>query len=690
MAEKTILTTDIFHTLFNSMDQGFCVLEMIHNETGKPADLLYLESNPAFDRIAGTAVTGKKVSDFDGRLQSFWFDIYQNVLNTGAPARLEYKAVETGCWYAVFVSRIGEEGSKQITGIFTDITERKLADERTAYFVKLNDATRYIQNPVALQQIAMQVLGEYLGVNRAFYGELQDDDTLVIGPGYADGLPPIEGQLSIDDFGSELMGIFNTGKNVVIHDLYSDSPILPTVKAAFDGIGIRAAIGVPLVKSGKAHAVLSVHQSEPRKWTENEIKLVEETAERTWAAVEWAKTAAILSESEQKYRTLFETIDDGFALVELERDASGKITDIIYRETNPAFELHTGLKDVIGKKVTGLLPNMSESVLKIIRQVADTGIPQRNEYYQVDLGRWYNVRHSRVGGPESAYVVAVFSDITARKNAEKELNDFNTLLETQVAERTATIRKNENDLRDTNKHLQLIINQLESFNHIASHDLQEPLRKIQIFASRLSETGQDDLRRGVFLEGIQNASGRMRNLIDDLLAYSRLGSKETFKRVDLNKTLEQVRNDYELLIADKKAVIESDHLPVISAVPFQMRQLFANLVSNSLKFSIRNPVIKISCRVAKGHDFESTFPLKPEMEYVQITFADNGIGFDNEYKDKIFYLFQRLPAQEKISGTGIGLSIVEKAVKEHQGFIDASGEKGTGAVFTIYLPLKQK
>ncbi|AWA31265.1 hypothetical protein HYN48_14830 [Flavobacterium magnum] len=689
MAQKPVLTNDIFHSLFHSMDEGFCVLEMLYDDNKKPADLLYIEANPAFERIAGMPVTGKKVSEIVGDLQPFWFETYETVIQTGAPLRIEYQGSQTGHWYSVFASRIGGDGSIRITGIFNDITERKRADERQAYFLKLNDAIRYIQDPVMLQQAAMRVLGEYLDVNRAFYGELQGDDLLVIGPGYANGLPLIEGRLSVDDFGQELMGIFHSGQNVLINDLHADASMLPAVKASFEGIGIRAAIGVPLVKNGKAHAVLSVHQSAPRHWTENEIKLVEETAERTWAAVEWAKAEEELRESEEKYRTLFETIDDGFALFELERDASGKVIDIIYRETNAAFAVHTGWKDAVGKRVTELLPNMRHGVLERIQAVADTGLPQRHESYQPDLDRWYDVRHSRVGGPGSSYGVAVFRDITARKKAEAELNEFNTMLESQVTERTATIRKNEEELRDTNKHLQLIINQLESFNHIASHDLQEPLRKIQIFASRLGETGQDDLRKAVFLEGIQNASGRMRNLIDDLLAYSRLGSKETFRRVDLNKILEQVRNDYELLIADKKAIIESDDLPIVSAVPFQMRQLFSNLVSNSLKFSMRHPVITIRSKVGKGQDFTTAFPLKADMEYVELIVADNGIGFDNEYKDKIFNLFQRLPAQEKISGTGIGLSIVEKAVKEHKGFIDASGEKGKGAVFTIYLPLKQ-
>lgn len=250
--------------------------------------------------------------------------------------------------------------------------------------------------------------------------------------------------------------------------------------------------------------------------------------------------------------------------------------------------------------------------------------------------------------------------------------------------------KTENDLRIKNQELKRSNVELESFNRVASHDLQEPLRKIQMFISRFDEAEKDKLsKRGRdYFDKIYNVAARMQSLIHNLLAYSRIDSThEDFEKIDLNEVLRKVQEDYAERIRDVKGEIVWEKLPMVQGVAFQLEQLFGNLISNALKY--RNPKLapKITLEFEKldqkqiPEDF-----LKRSKQYYKISIADNGIGFNNENADKIFEVFQRLHQKTEYSGTGIGLAICKKIVENHHGHIHASSELGKGSVFTVYLP----
>jgi hypothetical protein len=242
------------------------------------------------------------------------------------------------------------------------------------------------------------------------------------------------------------------------------------------------------------------------------------------------------------------------------------------------------------------------------------------------------------------------------------------------------------------QNLELVRNnkELSAFNYAASHDLQEPLRKIQTFISRLedkeavnfSESGHQ------YLERIKSASARMRLLIDDLLQFSRTNKPEKeFVVADLNELFENAKQDVAEIVLDKKAKITSETLPKIPVIVFQMQQLFLNLLTNSLKYSKKGtaPIIKIGYSKVKVTD-EPDLEKATKNNYHKITFSDNGIGFDQKYAKTIFDLFNRLHNKQDYSGTGIGLSICKKIIENHKGFIFAKGEKNVGSVFTVYLP----
>ena len=246
-------------------------------------------------------------------------------------------------------------------------------------------------------------------------------------------------------------------------------------------------------------------------------------------------------------------------------------------------------------------------------------------------------------------------------------------------------------LEERNFELERNNNELSAFNYAASHDLQEPLRKIQTFISRLEEKEADKFSDAghQYLERIKSASVRMRLLIDDLIQFSRTNKPDKeFVITDLNELFENAKQDVALAILEKKAQITSDTLPEALVISFQIQQLFLNLLSNSLKYNKEGKPPIITINYSKVNAKEEPVLVKASKTYYhKIIFTDSGIGFEQEYSEKIFDLFNRLHEKEDYSGTGIGLSICKKIIENHKGFIFAKGEVNVGAVFTIYLPL---
>ncbi|HYG50774.1 MAG TPA: ATP-binding protein [Flavobacteriales bacterium] len=241
-----------------------------------------------------------------------------------------------------------------------------------------------------------------------------------------------------------------------------------------------------------------------------------------------------------------------------------------------------------------------------------------------------------------------------------------------------------------NLELQRINKELQSFNYVASHDLQEPLRKIQLFTHRILEKGKDSLSEETagYFERILISASRMQKLIEDLLTFSQTtADKENFASCDLNVALEEALSNLTEAIKEKKAEIKAGRLPVVNGMQFQISQLFLNLVGNAIKYTKDNepPKVHITFKNVKGSQLGVLFPANDN--YVEISIADNGIGFDQLNAEKIFGLFQRLHTKDKYSGTGIGLAICKKIMHNHNGYIKAESDEGKGSTFKIYFPV---
>lgn len=239
---------------------------------------------------------------------------------------------------------------------------------------------------------------------------------------------------------------------------------------------------------------------------------------------------------------------------------------------------------------------------------------------------------------------------------------------------------------------------LQQFAYIASHDLQEPLRKIQSFGDLLRRGYADQLGEGVdYLIRMQSAAGRMSTLIKDLLTFSRIATElETHSAVSLGQLVQLVLTDLELTIAETGALVNVGDLPTVVGDAAQLNQLFTNLLSNALKFRRVDdggvpvtPRIEISSRSVRARELPETVkPSRAVDWYYQIDVADNGVGFDEKYVDRIFQVFQRLHGKSEFAGTGIGLAICEKVAVNHGGAITATSQPGQGATFRVFLPMQ--
>ncbi|MBA3647113.1 MAG: CHASE3 domain-containing protein [Chitinophagales bacterium] len=372
---------------------------------------------------------------------------------------------------------------------------------------------------------------------------------------------------------------------------------------------------------------------------------------------------------EELLKSVLDASPSGIQSFQSLRNHTGKIIDFRLLQANKtSYDLLPSLPRALeGKTMLQLYPeNLKDGLFDKYVNVVETGVPINIEHSSQSEKRkkWYHIIGAKLG---DGFTITI-TNITESKKMKNDLEN------------------SMNALRRNNK-------ELEQFAYVASHDLQEPLRKILAFIDRLRSKALSSLNEESisYMDRISIAADRMRTLINDLLTYSRSGKEEAeLKEINLNVLLPQILSDLEVIIQQKQATITLESLPVLDAIETQMRQLFQNLIINAIKFSSPNRLVKVLIRSEYLKSITGNIITKDQLNNdssCRIYVEDNGIGFNNQYAQKIFQLFQRLHGRSEYEGTGIGLAICKKIVSLHHGTIVAEGKPGEGAVFIITLPL---
>jgi PAS domain S-box-containing protein len=301
-------------------------------------------------------------------------------------------------------------------------TQKRAHIPSDAFLLQLADALRPLADPVVIQETAVRVLGEHLGSDRAYYVEVdQERREYVVEREWR--------RVSVDSHASRYpvdqwpMPWPGDGEAWVVRDVDDEPAISGDQRASFRGHDIGACIVLPLVKGGQLVAALAADSRQPRDWTDGDVGLLVETAERTWAAVERARAEAALRAREERYLALYNSIDQCFCTIELAFDSSGSATDYRFLEISPSFARHTGIDDASGRWIREIVPDHDEHWFEIYGQVARTREPSRFEHYSTPIGRWWSVYAFPIEAPELRRVGVLFSDITDRKNADDELRE---------------------------------------------------------------------------------------------------------------------------------------------------------------------------------------------------------------------------------------------------------------------------
>ena len=919
---------DKYRALVDSIDQGVNTIEVIFDEQDKPIDCRILEINPAYTKMTGLQrdIVGKGFREFMPTFEEHIMERYGRIALTGEPNRFEEYVSALDSWFDCYAFRVGDEGSHKVTIVFKNITERKKeedkikfqahlinnvhdaiiasdenytitywnrmaenmfgwtageaigkhsedllqtkvpgcsresgiakmfkdnyydgeaiykhkdgseiytvvhatvirgnngrvkevissfrditrqrwvekelteSEKRQSFQLKLSDALRPLANPKEIQAISVRLLGEHLAANHVHYAEVVGD-YVIVHHAYGNGLPPMIGRFRYMDFGERLIATYRSGKTAVCYDIDLDPTITKDEAAVLRGSGIRAYVAVPLVKHGEWVTVLGVDSMEPRAWTADEVKLVEEVAERTWAAVERARAEEKLRESEaklrgimeqlpvgvshynldgqillsnsyysslipekmpsrdlermnywsamddeghalhpdqwpgakslrgetvvpgiefsyadlsgqkkwflvsaspfrsnegevtggiavtediterkraeealqeskKKYHTLFDSIDEGFCIIEVLFDDYDRPLDYRVCEVNQAFQRQTGLVDAVGRWMRDLAPDHEQHWFDIYGRIALTGESVRFQNPADALGRFYDVYAFRIGEPNQRRVAVIFNDISARKRIEE------------------TLKESEKEAKELVEKLEEADKNKNKFISVLSHELRNPLAAI-VTGLSLLEISEDKQQRER-AEGIINRQiKQLCKLVDDLLDLTRITQNKIFLKketVELNELVNKSVQDYQSQFTDKNVRVEVQlTAPIFIEIDSsRTTQVIGNLLHNASKFTRNNDLVTITV----SHDTNSNEAV--------ITVQDTGCGINPNVLKNLFEPFTQAdqPLDRSHGGLGLGLAIVKGMLELHGGRVEAFSEGiDKGARFTIWLPLPKE
>lgn len=616
-----------YRNLFISMIEGFCIIEMVFDSKNKPVDYLFIELNSAFESQSGLKdAKGKLMRHLAPDHEQYWFDVFGNVALTGEPVKFENEAKTLNRWFEVSASKVLGHENRKVAIYFNDITERKLAEKAIS---ESEDKFKYIFDHSVIGKSITLPTGE-ITVNQAFCDMLGYSHDELIKTKWQDISFHEDIELTQNILKSLLSGEKDSARFLkrYIHK---------------NGAIVWTDVGTALRRSDKGkplYFLTAISDITERKRAEDELRLQSEIMSHMAEAVYLVRMEdEIIVFTNSKFEEMF-----GYQPGEM----TGKHVSIVNAPTEKSPEETADM--IIGS----LTENSNwKGEVKNIRK-------DGTSFWTAASVTIFD--HSQFG----KVLVAVQRDITERKIVESQIKQLNEELENRVIERT--------------EQLQVANKELEAFSYSVSHDLRAPLRAIHSFTSILHE----DYGKVLDEEGnricsiIEKSSVHMGQLIDDLLAFSRV-SRTGLEHVaiDMGLLVKSIYSELTTPEDHKRITFTVGKLQAASGDAVMIRQVFTNLLSNALKYTSKNETADIIVG-SESIDHEMIYYVK-----------DNGVGFDMQYSNKLFGVFQRLHSAKEFEGNGVGLAIVQRIILRHEGRVWADGEKGKGATFYFSLPVKR-
>lgn len=658
-----------YRSLFNSMDEGFHIIELINDEAGEVTDYRFLEVNPAFERLTSLKnAAGKLGSEIAPKTESYWIEAYSQVAQTGEPLRIENYNEDTERWYSAYASRVGGVGSRQVAIVFDDITDRKRQEAKLAFLNEISQDLAHLTNIDETMNALGKKIGGYFDLSACAFAELNETAEIAVinYDWHRKDVPSLVGTYRMQDFVTpEILQLCRAGEAVVIRDVFAD-PLVDGEQYA--ALNIGSFLSIPLVRNGEWRFLLVIYHTEPHDWRDDEIELTRELANRIWTRLERARAEVGLSQSEEKYRLLFNSINEGYALCELLYDDEERAIDWKILQVNPAFEFLTGLHNVAGKTATQLNQPLNQNWLRTFSRVAQTGESARFEHYIDRVNYWFEILVSRIDA-DKHHIVVVFNNITDRKQAAA---DQICLIQEQAARQQE--RQRAEALADLDRAKTLF------FSNI-SHEFRTPLT---LLLAPLQDALSDPTLAPIHRERLELAhrnSLRLLKLVNTLLDFSRIEAgriEAIYEPTHLAQLTTDLASVFRSAIerAGLQLIVDCPPLPEPVYVDREMwEKIVLNLLSNALKFTFTGD---ITVRIYSNN----------HQAILQI--QDTGTGIAAEHLPHLFERFYQVRGEEARTheGSGIGLALVNELVQLQGGAIAVTSMVGEGTCFTITLPFR--
>lgn len=647
-AEKTIqhlhrqrhLLETRYNGLLDSLDDGFCIVEVLFDQHNRPEDYRFLKVNNAFEGQTGIEnPLGRTMREIAPQHEQYWFDVYGRIAQTGESQRFEQRAESLGRYYDVYAFSVGEPEAAQVAVLFKDIAARKRREELQAYLLQLNDTLRPLSDPVRIQEAVTGLAMDYFGADRCYYCEIEDDNAIIRRDAFRSDLPSVANVYPLSSF-PILTAVIRAGRPFTVSDARTTPLLDEELRNRCVELQVISFVDVPIIKKGNPCGVLCLTCCAPREWKGEEIDLAQQTAERTWMAVEQAKAAEALRESEDNYRVI---VNQSIAGI-LKMDLRG---NIIFTNGQFCRMLDYDSSELLTLEINDIIHSADRERNRLsFRELVVEGKPYEIEKRLVRKSGaeiWVSNHVSPIFDQNGVVMAAtiVSIDITRQKELERQKDEF---------------------------------------IGVASHELKTPITGIKAYSELLAGMMDNSVPPTIIqlVTRMNVQVNRLTKLIDSLLNTSRIAGGQLMLQLeplDLNALLEERVHQGQLTTSRHRIVFMGDKLPLVLADVERLGQVLDNLISNAVKYTPKGGELMVRSEHRGAR--------------VRVSICDSGVGIPKGEQGKIFDRFYRVKGASAgtVSGIGLGLYICREIIEKHGGQIAVESVPDEGSTFYFELPI---